>query len=87
MALLDTLTEEVENILDISWEERSGNVIPDTTDVALKNGAVKIEATFLYADLAGSSLLAKKCPWDRTAKIIRTYLDTAVRIIRYHASC
>jgi class 3 adenylate cyclase len=84
MALLNTLTEEVENILRIKWEERSGNVIPDTTDVALKNGAVNIEATFLYADLAGSSVLAKKCPWGTTAKIIRSYLDTAVRLIKYH---
>lgn len=84
MALLDTLTEEIENILDIQWDERSGNVIPDSNDVTLKNGAVKIEATFLYADLAGSSILAKKCPWATTAKIIRTYLDTAVRIIRHH---
>lgn len=84
MALIDTVKDKVESILGISWEERSGNVIPDTTDVALKNGAVKIEATFLYADLAGSSVLAKKCPWETTAKIIRTYLDTAVRIIRHH---
>lgn len=84
MAIIDTLTDEVDNILDISWDERSGNVIPDTGDVALKNGAVKIEATFLYADLAGSSVLAKLCPWQTTAKIIRSYLDTAVRLIRHH---
>jgi len=84
MAFNDTITEEVEKILSISWEERSGNVIPETADVALKNGAVKIEATFLYADLAGSSILAKTCPWQTTAKIIRTYLDSAVRIIRHH---
>lgn len=84
MPIIDTLTDEVENVLKISWEERSGSVIPDTTDVALKNGAVKINATFLYADLAGSSILAKKCPWETTAKIIRSYLDTTVRLIRYH---
>lgn len=84
MALYDTLSDEVENILSISWDERDGNVIPDTNDITLKDGAVKIEATFLYADLAGSSILAKKCPWETTAKIIRTYLDTAVRIIRHH---
>jgi len=84
MAIIDTITEEVNNVLNIDWDERTGNVIPETTDVALKNGAVKIEATFLYADLAGSSILAKKCPWQTTAKIIRSYLDTAVRLIRYH---
>ena len=84
MAFNDTVKEEVDKILNISWESRSGNNIPDTTDVVLKNGAVKIDATFLYADLAGSSLLAKTCPWQTTAKIIRTYLDIAVRIIRHH---
>lgn len=84
MALVDTLTSEVETILGIEWDERSGNVIPETDDVALKNGAVKIEATFLYADLAGSSILAKKCPWQTTAKIIRSYLDISVRLIRAH---
>jgi class 3 adenylate cyclase len=84
MALIDTVKDEIESILSITWDERSGNVIPETTDVALKNGAVKIEATFLYADLAGSSVLANKCPWETTAKIIRTYLDIAVRIIRHH---
>lgn len=84
MALLDTVNDEVESILSISWDERSGNVIPETTDVALKNGAVKIEATFLYADLAGSSALGEKCPWATTARIIRAYLDTSVRIIKHH---
>ena len=84
MAILDTLETEVNSILSISWNERNGTVIPETTDIALKDGAVKIEATFLYADLAGSSLLAKTCPWQTTAKIIRTYLDTAVRLIRHH---
>jgi adenylate cyclase len=84
MALVDTLTSEVETILEIKWDERSGNVIPETDDVALKNGAVKIEATFLYADLAGSSILAKTCPWQTTAKIIRAYLDISVRLIRAH---
>ena len=82
MALIDILTSEVDSILDIDWDERSGNIVPDTNDVTLKNGAVKVEATFLYADLAGSSILAKKCPWKTTAKIIRAYLDVSVRLIR-----
>lgn len=84
MAIIETLTDQIDNILDIRWDEREGTTIPTTTDIALKNGAVKIKATFLYADLAGSSILAKKCPWQTTAKIIRTYLDTSVRLIRHH---
>ncbi|MEO6851325.1 MAG: adenylate/guanylate cyclase domain-containing protein, partial [Mucilaginibacter sp.] len=50
--------------------------------VALSGGSVKLNATFLYADLAGSSVLAETCPWQTTAKIIRAYLDTCSRLIR-----
>lgn len=84
MARIDDLTKTAEDILDTKWEVRDGNVIPESEDLALKNGAVKIEATFLYADLAGSSKLAKLCPWETTAKIIRAYLDCCVRLIKIH---
>lgn len=55
--------------------------MPTTQDVT-NSQAVKLDATFLYADLAGSSSIAKNCPWDTTAKIIRAYLSCSVRIIR-----
>lgn len=84
MAFLDTIKTEIDNTLSISWAERNGTIIPDSDSIALKDGAVKIEGTFLYADLAGSSKLAKICPWQTTAKIIRAYLDSCVRIIRAH---
>lgn len=84
MALLDSLKSQIDSTLSIQWVERNGTVIPDSDSVALKDGAVKIEATFLYADLAGSSKLAEICPWQTTAKIIRSYLDSCVRIIRAH---
>lgn len=84
MAIIDTITDDVDNILSTKWDERTGSIIPETTDVTLKNGAVKIEATFLYADLGGSSILADKCPWETTAKIIRLYLDIAVRLIKHN---
>ena len=61
---------------------RDGQVIPTTDSVTLKDGAVKIAATFLYADLAATSYLARVCPWETTAKIIRAYLDCCVRIIK-----
>lgn len=84
MAIADNLTEEIETILSTTWDSRDGTVIPDTTSVTLKNGAVKIDATFLYADLAGSSKLAQICPWGTTAKIIRAYLNCATRLIRHY---
>jgi adenylate cyclase len=73
----------VDNVLGTSFTEREGKVVPSTGDVA-NNQAVKINATFLYADLAGSATIWKTCPWDTTAKIIRSFLDSASRIIRAH---
>lgn len=84
MALKDDLTNSVEGILGKTFNERDGQKIPNSTDISLTDGAVKLEAAFIYADLAGSGLIAKVCPWDTTAKIIRCYLDCAVRIIRHH---
>jgi len=84
MILLDTLQSEVDNILGIDWELKDGNMIPGAEDIPLKDGAFKLEATFLYADLAGATMLAEKCSWQIAAKIIRAYLDIAVRLIRVH---
>lgn len=84
MTLLDTLQSEVDNILGINWELKDENGIPKAEDIALTNGAFKMEATFLYADLAGATMLTEKCSWEITAKIIRAYLDIAVRLIRAH---
>jgi adenylate cyclase len=72
----------VKNTLDAPWNMRQGQVIPSTETVTLKDGAVKVDAAFLYADLAETSYLAQVCPWETTAKIIRAYLDCSVRIIK-----
>jgi len=82
MTWVETLSETTDTIFGTEWDVRDGIVIPDTEDVALKDGAVKLDATFLYADLAGSSKLAKLCPWQTTAKIIRAYLDCSTRLIK-----
>lgn len=78
------LKERVEALFGTQFNQRDGRVVPQTEDVALKDGAVKIEAAFLYADLAGSAKLAEQCPWSTTAKIIRAYLDCATRLIIKH---
>lgn len=82
MALKENLEGAVTSIYGTAFAEREGQKIPTSEDVALANGAVKLDAAFLYADLAGSGLIAKSCPWDTTAKILRAYLDCSVRIIR-----
>lgn len=81
MSFQDDLRNAADNALSVSFSERDGKVVPETADV-LSSQAVKLDAVFLYADLAGSSKLADVCPWETTAKIIRCYLDLAVRIIR-----
>jgi class 3 adenylate cyclase len=80
------ISDEVENAvqttLDTAWVIRDGIVVPETDDVTLKNGAVKVEAAYLYADLADSSGAAQTLKKEVTAKIIRSYVNAAVRIIR-----
>jgi class 3 adenylate cyclase len=78
------LKGRVDTLFGTNFEQRDGRVVPSTADVALKDGAVKIEAAFLYADLAGSANLSKTCPWTTTAKIIRAFLDCATRLIIKH---
>jgi class 3 adenylate cyclase len=78
------LKDRVDTLFDTSFNSRDGRVVPESSDVALRDGAVKIEAAFLYADLAGSAKLSKACPWSTTAKIIRVFLDCATRLIIKH---
>lgn len=82
MTWIDDLAEETEELLSTDWNTRDGYVVPESSDVALANGAVKIDAAFLYADLVGSSQLAKMCPWETTAKVLRAYLGCSTRLIR-----
>ena len=78
------LNDRVDTLFGTTFNERDGRVVPTTADVALKDGAVKIDATFLYTDLAGSAKLSSVCPWSTTAKIIRAFLDCSTRLIVKH---
>lgn len=62
------------------FKERDGRVVPD--DDVGAGQAVTLDATFLYADLAGSSDIAKHCHWATTASIIRAFLECSTRLIR-----
>lgn len=78
----DSIKDDVTGLFDMDWNPRNGNVVPEADSVKLSGGAVTLDATFLYADLAGSAKLASVCPWSTTAKIIRAYLTIATREIR-----
>jgi len=79
----DKIKSTLAAILNEPWSVRESNNVPSTDSVAHKNGAVKIEATFLYADLAGSTDLQKRYVNTFAAKAIRMYLGGASELIRH----
>lgn len=84
MTFLDEITAGVDGVLAPAFAERDGIVVPLSDDIVLKDGAVNIDATYLYADLADSSSLAQKCNNQVAAKVMRAYLNACVRILKHH---
>ena len=78
------LKDRVDTLFGTNFQQRDGRIVPSSSDVTLKDGAVKVDAVFLYSDLAGSALLSRACPWTTTAKVIRSFLDCATRLIIKH---
>jgi adenylate cyclase len=75
------LDSGVDSILTQRWDERDGKVVPETDDVALAGGAVKLDATILYADMANSTILAWQFDARTAAKIMKSFLYCASRLI------
>lgn len=84
MSLKQDLTTKVSEILSQKWNTRDGRVVPSTEDVALAGGAVKLNATVLYADLSQSSKLATDFQQRTAAKVIRSFLYCMSNLITRH---
>src|SRR6266436_5846713 len=82
MALKDDLTSDVNNVLRQAWNARDGQVVPKTEGVLLAGGAVKLNATILYADLADSTSLAMNYDRGVAAKVFKSFLLCSSKIIR-----
>lgn len=82
MGLKEQVVAGVNGVLAPEWEIRDGQIVPESQDIALGNGAVRLDATYLYADMADSTGLAQGHKDWAAAKIIRCYLNAASRIIR-----
>lgn len=78
----DDITEKMHNVLNEPWVILDGQVVPKTEDVTEKNGGRRLEATYLYADLADSTLLAKRFKPEFAARVMRMYVKSAVECIR-----
>lgn len=84
MALADDLAADVQGIINKPWNTRKGQKVPSSESVALAGGAVELDATFMYADLANSSKMAKELDRRIAAKILKSFLATTSRLVRYH---
>jgi class 3 adenylate cyclase len=76
------LKSSIATTLSATWDMRDGTVVPRTDDVKLANGAVKLTATFLYADLVHSTTLAQVFDRRVAAKIVRCFLSSVTRLIK-----
>lgn len=79
---LKELIAEADETLQTQWESRDGRQVPEPEDIQLGNDAVSIEGTVLYADMADSTGLVDGYKPKFAAKIYKTYLAGASRIIR-----
>lgn len=82
MSLKEELDAYVKKTVDEQWERRAGQKVPDTDDLPLKNLAVELDATVLYADLASSTKMVKGYNDWFAAEVYKSYLYCASKIIR-----
>ena len=82
MAISTELEKEVADIFRASWTERDGTQVPEPENLKLGNDAVLLNATVLYADLAGSTDLVNTQSAKFAAEIYKAYLHCSSRIIR-----
>lgn len=78
---MSEISEDVKQIINTLWDVSETKSVPETTDIKLAGGARWIEATYLYADLANSSKMASVLDRRVTAKIIKSFLMGAAKIV------
>nr|WP_176704952.1 adenylate/guanylate cyclase domain-containing protein [Arthrobacter sp.]AXV46561.1 adenylate cyclase, 3 family [Arthrobacter sp.] len=79
---MEEFDTKLNGIFYADWDVQDARVVPKTEDVKQYNGAKKLEATYLYADMADSTLLVKRFEPEMAARIVRSYLRIAVDCIR-----
>jgi len=85
MSVRDIMESNVNSMMVGDWRIRDGRTVPDTEDIGLGiNVGVKLEATYLYADLAKSSDFGQMLSAMDAAKIIKSFLFCASALIKEH---
>lgn len=78
----DELHQSIKKLMTTAWDESTSETVPRTSDVKMADGAFRVEAAYLYADLAESTLLQKTYKDTFAARVLRMYLNGACQIIR-----
>ncbi len=82
MGLKDELTTFCTDVFQGKWETTEGKKVPDEdSKLTLKNTAITIDGTVLYADLDGSTAMVDGYKNWFAAEIYKTYLYCCARII------
>ncbi|MGY3231840.1 class 3 adenylate cyclase [Luteibacter sp. HA06] len=85
MGLKDELTDFCHDVFHGAWEVVEGTAVPHgDSRLTLKNTAITIEGTVLYADLDGSTAMVDEYKNWFAAEIYKTYLYCCARIIAAH---
>lgn len=83
MGIDEDISNRINQIRDADWNKRVGTKVPTSNDIALANGAVELQATYFYTDLANSSKMAKTFDRRVTAKILKSFVATSARLISH----
>ncbi|MBB3676224.1 adenylate/guanylate cyclase domain-containing protein [Modestobacter versicolor] len=81
MGMDDELLITIVGQLGQKYTVRTGRAVP-TDETITSSQAMELDATYLYADLADSSGLAQKVDPLDAARVMRAYVNIAVKIIR-----
>jgi class 3 adenylate cyclase len=82
MGVKSDIENDVSSILSQEWDIRDGTVVPENDDVKLAGGGVKLDAVMFYADLADSTELVMSQDRRVVAKVYKSFLAAASRLIK-----
>lgn len=77
----EELEQRVRDILRTQWSTREGKDVPDEAGVRFLQDGVELDATVLYADIAGSSKLVATNSRSFVAEVVKCFLLCSTKII------
>lgn len=73
---------KIRAFLNMQWDTRKCDIVPDSKSIALDNDAGELEGAVLYADMAGFSELVNKYSKKFAAKMVKVFLYSVCETIR-----